>query len=653
MNLKTSTLIFVIVVAIIAVVNYLVGSLRMFDARIDFTEKKLFTLSDGTRKIIKELSPDKPVTVRFYATRDNRLMPQWFQGFATTVEDLLLEFEKASDGKITLEKIDPRPSTDDEDKARADDIQGHVVNQETGDKVYFGLAIQCLGQKEVLASIDPADEAALEYKVARALSKVTKSKRTSVGVMSAMPLAGPVMSQEMMQMMRQQRPQPWVVIQQLRQDYALREVPMTSDKIDSDINILLIIHPGEITEKTEFAIDQFLLKGGKVIAFVDPQCLVSQQYNNQGQMGVSAPSFTPPSSNLPTLFKAWGIGYSGDKVVADMTYATRMQGPRGLAVPTFLTINKDGINKNEPVASSLEMIQMFSPGAFNVEKKDGISAVTLLESSENSALVDNATAEKSRREALNDFHPDGRKRTLALRLNGKFKTAFPDGPPKLKSPVENAPKVPGAEDKDASATKSKDSKSDEPKIDSIKESQNSEGIVFLFADADMLFDAFCFEQSPVGMSYRNSNAPLLLNIVEMLSGGADLIAVRSRGATKRPFTKMQELSDNVEALYRPRIQQLTDKLNDAVQQISNLKVRQDKNGQMVIVDPEQKKKLDEAMSTQTRINKEIREIRKEQNRDKDRTEMWITAANFLVVPLLLIAFGVTLAMRRRNLRAAH
>jgi ABC-type uncharacterized transport system involved in gliding motility auxiliary subunit len=152
---------------------------------------------------------------------------------------------------------------------------------------------------------------------------------------------------------------------------------------------------------------------------------------------------------------------------------------------------------------------------------------------------------------------------------------------------------------------------------------------------------------------RNSNVPLLLNTVELLSGGADLISVRSRGATKRAFTKMQELSNNVEKEYRPRIQQLTEKLNEIAQKISTLRVRQDKNGQMVILDPTQKKDLDEAVETQNSINKKIREIRKEQNKGKDRVEMWITLLNFLIMPLAVIGFGIALALKRRAIRAAH
>jgi ABC-type uncharacterized transport system involved in gliding motility auxiliary subunit len=673
-----------IVTAIVAVVNYIVGGLGFANLRADLTEKKLFTLSDGTRHVISNLSADKPITIRFYATRDSRLMPQFVQSYAQTVEDLLLEFEKASGGKIALEKIDPRPDTEDEDKAVADDVQGHTVNAE-GDKAYFGLSIQCLQQKEVLPALNPNDEAALEYQIIRAISKVTKARRSVIGVMSPMPVAGPAMN---FPGMPQRQPPPWVVVQQLRQDYDVREVPASSEAIDADIGILLVIHPADLPARAEFALDQFLLRGGKLVAFVDPQCLVTQAYNNPGQMGQAPASFTSPSSDLKNLFKAWGVAYDPGLIVADMDYRTQSQ---GRPQPTFLSIDREGINQEEPVSASLDLVQMFSAGAFTVEKMEGITATPLITSSENSDLIDSTTAEKSRRETLNTFQSGGKKRTLAVRLSGKFKTAFPEGLPKEPNPAENAPKLPGGtggeEKKDAGAPEAPTAsapaaattapvaatpalpatpaatgapapapaaapKDEKPK--SLLESQNAEGVVFLFADADMQYDMFCFESDPSGRiipAYRNSNIPLLLNTVEMLSGGADLIGVRSRAVTKRPFIKMEQLREEVESEYRPLIEQRNQKQQEIVEKIAALGgVKQEKGMVVLNVNQEQ---LRELRAQEMAIKKDVRELQKEQNRKKDQMEMTITVLNLLAVPVLIIVFGIVLAMRRRTMQAAR
>lgn len=642
-----------IVAAILVVVNYIVGALGFFNFRADLTEKKIFTLSEGSRQIVSKLNPDKPVTIRFYATRDSRLMPQWVQSYATTVEDLLLEFQKASDGKITLEKIDPRQDTEAEDRAVGDDIQGHTMTAEGG-KAYFGLAIQCLQQKEIIAALDPREEASLEYTIARSLAKVSGARRSVIGVMSSMPLAGPAYNFPPMMQQRQQPP--WMVIQQLRLDYDVREVPMTSEAIDADINILLVIHPSGVTEKAEFAIDQFLLKGGKVIAMVDPQCLVSQAYNSPGQMGMAPTVNVAPNSDLKTLFKAWGVTYDMGSVVADMTYRTNTQ---GRAVPTFLTIDRNGINRDEPICASLDLMQVFAPGSFIMEKREGIASTTLLQSSDNSEMIDSALAEKARSQGLSTFQPSGKKQLLAVRLNGNFKTAFPDGPPKDKeAPAPGAPKFPGEkggeEKKDAGAPSQAPAAKVEAKPAFLKESQSKDGVVFLFSDADMLYDMFAFESDPGGRPVaiaRNSNAPLLLNIVEMLSGGADLISVRSRAVTKRPFTKMEELRAQVEGEYRPLIEQRNQKLNDIVQKIASLGgVKQEKGMVVLNINQEQRKQL---IDEQNAIKKDIRDLQKEQNKKKDQRELIITALNMLAVPLLVIAFGLIIAMRRRSLQAAH
>lgn len=641
-----------IVAAILVVVNYIVGALGFFNFRADLTEKKIFTLSEGSRQVVSKLNPDKPVTIRFYATRDSRLMPQWVQSYATTVEDLLLEFQKASNGKITLEKIDPRADTEAEDRAVGDDIQGHTMSAEGG-KAYFGLAIQCLQQKEIIAALDPREEASLEYNIVRSLAKVSNTKRSVIGVMSSMPLATPAMNFPPMMQQRQQPP--WMVIQQLRLDYDVREVPMSSEAIDADINILLVIHPADVTEKAEFAIDQFLLKGGKVIAMVDPQCLVSQAYNSPGQMGMAPTVNVAPNSDMKSLFKSWGVTYDINSVVADMTYRTNTQ---GRAVPTFLTIDRNGINRDEPVCASLDLMQVFAPGSFIMEKREGITSTTILQSSENSEMIDSAVAEKARAQGLSSFQPSGKKQLLAVRLNGNFKTAFPDGPPRDKAPAAGAPKLPGEkggeEKKDAGAPARAPDAKVEAKPAFLKESQSKDGVVFLFSDVDMMYDMFAFESAPGGQPVaiaRNSNAPLLLNVVEMLSGGADLISVRSRAVTKRPFTKMEELRAQVENEYRPLIEQRNQKLSDIVQKIASLGgVKQEKGMVVLNINQEQRKQL---IDEQNAIKKDIRDLQKEQNKKKDQRELIITALNMLVVPLLVIAFGLIIAIRRRSLQAAH
>ena len=655
-----------LVIAIVIAVNFLVGGLGFLNKRIDLTQDGLYTLSTGTRNILDRLSVDEPVTIRYYVSTEDRVMPPMLKSHARTVQDLLLEYQKASKGKLILEKLAPNPNSEDEDKAREDDLQGMQVNQE-GDNIYLGMAIHAGSQKEVLPFLNPNEETALEYNISRAIQKVSATKKTIIGVMSGMPIMG----SPMYPYQRQKGQEPWVMIQRLRMDYEVRDIPMSSSTIDSDVNVLVLVHPADITESAEYAVDQYLLKGGKVIGLVDPQSWIAQAYSGQQNPMTGQPGATiNPSSDLSNLFKAWGVAYNKSSVVADVNYRTAMQGRQN---PTALRLPKEAMNKKDRVTADLQTVLMMSAGSFDVEKKDGIESATLITSSEASEMIDTTEAEKQRREKLSSFTPSGKKQILAVRLSGKFKTAFPSGKPK--GPA--APKEGGGAQDDANAPKPAapapvvtapatatpavaapgtpvvaEAKKEEPKpVDdgTIKESMNSEGVVVLFADADMMYDAFCVQQDPMtgGLVATNSNLPLVLNSVETLAGGGDLLQVRSRAATQRPFTKMDELRENVEKQFRPKLVERQAEMDKIAQEMGPLRV---KNGQLA--DPGQIKKLEELMKKQTLIQREIRNTKKEQNKDIYFTESVITILNVFGVSLLVIAVGVLLAIRRRVSTAA-
>jgi ABC-type uncharacterized transport system involved in gliding motility auxiliary subunit len=484
---------------------------------------------------------------------------------------------------------------------------------------------------------------------------------------------------------RQKGQEPWILVQRLRMDYEVRDIPIASASIDSDVNVLVVVHPGDITEGAEYAIDQFLLKGGKVIALVDPQSWIAQAYSGQPNPMTGQPgSQINPASDLPNLFKSWGVAYNKTSVVADVNYKSVMQGRQN---PTALRLPKEALNKTDRVTADLQSMLMMGAGSFDLQKKDGVEYTTLVTSSEASEMIDNTAAEKLRSQNLENFTPSGKKQILAVRLSGKFKTAFPTGKPKgPATPKEgggaqedaNAPKAAEAAAAAAPATASTPAISvapapaasptpatagtpaDAPKEaaaaapaaptdGTILESSNTEGSVILFSDADMMYDAFCVQQDPMtgGLIATNSNLPLILNSVEILSGGGDLLQVRSRASTQRPFTKMDELREDVEKVFRPVLAQKQAEMDKIAQEMGPLRV---KNGQLA--DPSQIKKLEELMKKQKDINKDIRNIKKDQNKDIDYTQSIITILNVFGVPLLVIAVGLMLAIRRRVTTAA-
>ena len=622
-----------LIIAVIVAINFLVGGVGFGNLRLDLTEDGLFTLSQGTKNILSRINPDEPVTIKFYATNDDRVMPNLLKPHARSIEDLLLEYEKQSDGGVALEVIHPNPDTDDEDKAKDDEIRGLAVNQE-GDQIYLGLTVQCLDRKEILPFLNPEDATAFEYDVSRAIAKVIKPSKTIIGLMSAMPIAG----SPSLPFQQQRGPEAWAVVQQLRADYEVRDIPMTSDKIDSEITVLLVVHPADISKTAEYAIDQYLLGGGNVIAFVDPQSLLAQAMSSQpnpmtGQPGNMINTF----SDLPNLFKAWGISYQKDMVLADMNYRGNLQ---GRVIPTALQIPSDAINQKDRVTTGLKSFTLINAGSLVIDRKEGLDPITLATSSEASQLIDTAAADKLRREPMVNFTASGKKQVLGVRIAGKFKTAFPDGKP-------DAPEAP----KDADgAAKAPEKKPD----NSLKESKDGESNVILFSDADMLYDAFCLRQGDLGVGLITSggNLPMLLTSVEVLVGGGDLIQVRNRKAPVRPFTKLKEMRETVEEKYRPQLVKLEKERQDLAEKLSKARPQIDLKKGALIVDQGTMNNIKEMEKNSKTIDKEVRNIRKEVNKEVEFRKTVIKTFNVLVVPLAVGLVGLVFAMRRRAFTAA-
>ena len=697
-----------LVVGIVVVINYIVGGLGLGNFRADFTHDKLYTLSQGTRNIINAIKLDKPVTLRLYASTEDRVMPPILQTHARAVEDLLVEFQKVADGRIVIEKLAPNPDTEDEDKAREDEIRGMQVNTE-GENLYLGLAVQCLQQKEVLPFLNPQEETSLEYQVARAISKVSRNKKSVVGVMSSMPIMG---NQDPMAAMRgQQGPPAWFAIDQLKMDYEVRDIPPTTDKIDSDVNVLVVFHPASVEESTEYAIDQYILGGGSVIAFVDPkswlaEAMSSQQAQNPMMRG--NPNTINPQSNLKKLFDAWGVSYDPDKILADKSYPSNFQ---GRVNPTALTLPNAAFNHEDRLTKDLQSVFMLSASTFSVKPPEGLTSTTLISSSENAQLITTAEADKLRTGNLTSFSPEGRNLALAVRLQGKFKTAFPNGPPLKKgssaklpgegggaqtdatapattpatpapapapaatTPATPAPTPPAALAKPAVSTPAAIAPAPAtpapsaapttppagltpppaaPPANFLKESKDNKSAVILFGDADMLYHEFYLQREPMTgmMIERASNLSLFLGAVETLSGGGDLISVRNRAATVRPFTTMDKKKSAVEADFRPKMNELNAQLQAAQEKLSNLRGSIDKKSGRVILPPQAQADIQKWQQSQVDINRQIREIKKQQRKAIDWVETWITALNMIAMPLVVILAGLFLALRRRSMTAA-
>jgi len=598
--------------------------------RVDLTADKSYTLSDGTRKIVGSLN--KRVTIRFFCTQNDNAMPVALKTYARRVEDLLGEYKQAAKGKIIVEKYDPTPDSDAEDLARLNGVDGQPTSPFGGDKVYLGLVVSILKEKIAIPWLAPDREKLLEYDISRAIARVVNPTPPVIGVMSAMPVFGTA-GNPMMMMQRQRGQDAWVFISELKKDFTVREVPMTSAKIDDDIKVLVVIEPRDISDTAQYAIDQFVLRGGRLLALLDPHAYFDQKQDQMAQViGESS-----GQSSLDKLLKTWGMEMDTTKVVADLNFGTRN---RGNVMPTVLGITREGISEDDTVGAQVDNLVLAFAGAFTGKPVDGLKESIIVKSSKNSQLVDGMLSAIGAQQIAKEFKASGTNYALAVRLTGKFKTAFPDGKPK-----------------DAKDEKKNDKKDAKP-ADSEKQLKegNGDGAVILVADSDMINDQIAVQVQEV-LGYKvvnmpNGNLNFIQSLVEQLAGDSSLISLRSRASMNRPFTRVRDMQAAAEKKYQSRIKELEGSLAETQRKLGELQTDKKDPQQRFILSPEQQKEVDKFRQTEAAAKKDLKELRKNLRKDVDHLEFWTKVVNIGVMPLLVALSGVVLAVVKRKKTAA-
>lgn len=584
--------------------------------RIDLTAEKAYTLSPGTRAILAKL--DTPVQIRFYCTKNAAAMPVMLTTYAQRVEDLLGEYRQASKGRIEVQRLNPEPDSDAEDSARLDGVEGQQLR--TGERVYLGLSVAMLDQKQAIPFLTPDRERLLEYDVSRAIARVMTSEKPVVGVMSPLQVMGQV---NPMQMQTGQRGQPpWAFISELMRDFNVKQVEVTADKIPDDVKVLVVIHPKAISDGAQFALDQFVLRGGKLVAFVDPLCALDR---SQPQTGMMPP---PSSSNLEKLFKAWGLSFEAAKVVADMEHVAQLQGGPN---PAVLALNETSINKDDVVTANADNLLMAFSGAFSGTPAEGLTQTVLIKTSKRSELVEAMLASMAAGQIASNFNASGTEYPLAIRLAGKFKTAFPDGKPKPANSPEPKP----------------DEKPAEP---ALKESAQPSTVV-LVGDADMIQDPVAVREiQAIGQRVimpLNGNLSFAQSVVEQIAGDSNLIAVRSRASRERPFTVVQKLQADAEANYRTKIKELENSLAETQRNLNELQ-KSKEGGQRFILSPEQQQELVKYQKKEADAKIQLKQMRKRLRSEIDALESRIKWFNIAGMPAVVILAGFGLAAMKRK-----
>ena len=609
-------------VVAVLLINWVSG-LEFF--RIDLTEGKVYTLSDGTKQILKNL--DEPVTLRFYVSQGDDNMPLPLKGYARRVEDLLREFKAASKGKLVIEKLDPQPDSDAEDTASLDGVQPQSLN--TGERFYFGLVVKRGEQKSAIPSIVMQRERLLEYDIVRAITRTAITKKTKIGVLSSIPVFG----SPGMPMMGMPPSPKQVFISELERDFEVVRVSGSSTKIDDEVKVLLVIHPKGLSESTEFAIDQFILRGGKVIALLDSYAYFDLIPTPQGmQPGGS-------SSNLERLTKAWGVTFETEKMLADLQFMT---GKGNRALPTLLTLNETAYSPTDIATAQLGEVLLAFTGAFTSSLTPGLKQVDLIKSSGYSELVSKEIAMEKGEQLGTMIKPSGQSYPIAIRLEGQFKTAFPDGMPKSAA-NESASKSPLVKADASKGPASKEVDVAVPVSEVLTQSKENNAVI-LIADSDFINDNVAVQiQEIFGQRIvypTNGNLAFLQSLVDQFAGDAALVSLRARQSTSYPFTVIREMETRAQQAYVGKIKALEENLQKTRESLAEIQKNKSPADSGAILNAEQLVQVENFKKTAAQTSQELKSLRKDLRADSEALQFWAKVINIALIPLLVFLTGL-------------
>ncbi len=608
---------------VLIAVNVIIGNMRL---RADFTDEKLYSLSDGTVNALKAL--DQPVTLKLFFNSSNPKVPAGLKNYARQVEDLLEEYRIASKNKIKIQKLDPKPDSDAEEWAQKYGIAGQPL-QMFGPPIYLGLVATAGKTEAVLPTLDPRMQQLLEFHITRMIHRVTHPAKPVIGVLSSLPIMGTKPPQFAMPGQPQPPPQPaWIAIQELRGDYDVQEIPSADDGIPSNIQTLLVVHPKELSDAAQFAIDQFVLRGGHLVMFVDPMSFADQSASP------SPYGMPQTSSDVPKLLSAWGVGYDASKVLVDYAGATPMRSPSGEVErnPTVISFSKANINADDIITTKLDVLRAAFAGALQDNTSSDVEVTPLLTASTQCGFVNAMSARYGNNAIRSQFKPPPTPQHLALKLVGNFKTAFPEG----------KPTDPGADEEKTE---------EETNAPAPKALTEGKSVIIVVADVDMLYDPLCVEEvnffGQTGHRPLNDNLTFFANMVETMAGSSDLISIRSRGTFHRPFTKVDELEASAVAQWREQEASLEQGLQDAQRQLNEMQAQKDDQQRFILSD-QQREAIEGFRKKEFEIKQELKEVRKNLRRDIEKLGVQVKVINIALMPLLVALAGIIYGVRRRK-----
>ena len=606
-------------VVLFVAINILAGAV-LKSTRLDLTADRLFTLSTGTKQVLSTM--EEPVDLRlYYSSRLDELGP-YFSAHAQRVEELLAEYQRLSGGRVQLERLDPQPFSPEEDLAVAEGLEGLPVSSD-GTQAYFGLSGRnSTDDIEVISYLAPERANFLEYDLTRLVHDLANPDKPVVAVLGDLPLMGTQFNQF----------QPWHVLDAMYQFFDVRFLGGKQEQIDEDVEVLMLAQPHNVDDATLYAIDQFVLRGGRVLAFIDP---LAEVMAAGGGMNPMANPEGDAIGALEPLLTAWGITISDGQVIGDRTAAQRVSaqvGGRQVVVDylPWLSLDASHLNADDVITGDIRLVNLNSAGSIDAREGATTTIEPLVVSSELSMPIDVGQIREAPDPAklIAGFAPSGKRFVLAARVTGAAKSAFPDGPPEgVTSDAEH-----------------------------LAEAAAPLNLVVI-ADADLLADAtWVRQQDLLGQQIVipvANNGDFAINALDNLAGSQGLISLRGRGLTDRPFEVVRAMEQEAEYKYRAKEQELLARIDETEAKIRQLKEEEQKSG--VILTAAQQDEIENFRGEMITLRQELRAVQRSLREDVESLSTWIKALNIWAVPILiaLLAAGLAGFQRIRATRAAR
>lgn len=635
----------VVLVAIITFSGIIVTQNLGSTLRADMTEQNLYTLSEGSRKILEKIR--QPIELKLYytktATREARDEIRFYNQYFNFVKTLLGEYERLSEGKIDVEVIDPRPYSKEEEAALRYGLTKMPISQE--ENFFFGLVLQTqYGVVKTIPFFSPQRQDFVEYDISHLIDTAITREKKRIGIISSLPVTGE--EEGYMARLRQMQggspKQPWTFVTQLKQQYEVKKIEQDVEQI-SDVDILLVIHPKDLSEKTQFAIDQFILKGGRAIICVDPRCFVD---DTRGPMGRRKGE---PVSNLNNLLSTWGVKmpggeYAGDRSLA--VYAQINQSSRQQKLIGYLNLQGDEcFNRDNVVTANLNEVRMLFGGVLqetDTQTDNQIIPLLRTTSRGNSWSVEGPwdwvriVPDKF----MDYFKPGTEPVVMGYLIKGRFKSSFPEG---VEVEVESEGENPSG---------NREKKTETKKLTGLDEA-SGQCAVMVFSDVDFISDMVAYQQSIFGMKIPvANNSDVLLNAIEHFTGSSELIGLRSRGTYGRPFEVVDKIRREAEQKWAEREKKIRAEIERLENELSQLASKYQKDRQELVGSSLLEKKQDLRVKL-VQAKSELRNIKKERNERIEQLGTFLQNVNMFSAPAVILVIAILLRIRQAVLRRKY